>query len=152
MAEAKYNGWSEYQQSKLAAILFASELQRQFDAESTASTVGGAGGAGGGAGGASSYAACESDKWFINEQLIHEEEKKALAAMGPAASLQALSLAAAFASSADDVNVGAGAGAGGAGGGGGFVGEDGVLQLPASPHAVDRVAAAQLWEYSLSVE
>lgn len=75
-SEDTYNGWTAYQQSKLAAILFSNEINRQF------STLGSE---------ATSVAVCESDKWFIMPRVLLDDDKKEIAP-GPLTSIAALLL------------------------------------------------------------
>eukprot|EP00746_Dinoflagellata_sp_MGD_P144455 gnl/MRDRNA2_/MRDRNA2_77195_c0_seq1.p1 gnl/MRDRNA2_/MRDRNA2_77195_c0~~gnl/MRDRNA2_/MRDRNA2_77195_c0_seq1.p1 ORF type:complete len:327 (-),score=42.50 gnl/MRDRNA2_/MRDRNA2_77195_c0_seq1:129-1109(-) len=70
-----YNGWGQYQQSKLATILWSRELNRRFRAAGS---------------GARSYAACELDNWFIMERLKLPQDKEMLAKCGPATSVASL--------------------------------------------------------------
>jgi len=72
--EPAYNGWTAYQQSRLAAILLSSQLNRRFKAMHSE---------------AISVAVCESDKWFYMPQLLLEEDKQELA-VGPLTSVLAL--------------------------------------------------------------
>jgi len=69
-----YVAWAAYQQSRLAAILFSNELNRQFSRAGS---------------GATSLAVAESDKWFYMPQLLLEEDKEELM-KGPATSIAAL--------------------------------------------------------------
>jgi len=59
--DLRYNGWTAYQQSQLASILFARQLNKEFVASGS---------------GALSVAVAESDKWFYNPKLLLEEDKE----------------------------------------------------------------------------
>ncbi len=74
-SEARYNGWSAYQQSKLAALLFSNELNRRLAVTGS---------------GATSRAVCENDKYFYLPQLLLPDDKAELSA-GPATTIAALS-------------------------------------------------------------
>ena len=69
-----YHGWTAYQQSRLAAILFSNQLNREFAAASS---------------GATSVAVAELDAWFIGAKLLLEEDKEEMAT-GPASTLAVL--------------------------------------------------------------
>ena len=74
LPEETYNGWAAYQQSKLAAILMSSELNRQFLGLGSMAT---------------STAVCESDKWFIMPELLLDDDRTQLEP-GPVTTMTAL--------------------------------------------------------------